>query len=424
MKRPLPYRIRKPLTGRLVWPRISAAFAAVAIVASLLAIWPGTASADIKVSEDDIEDHVEGPSGYGWLDEWDLSQGAGFVNTNGPHSGASHLRLRGEGASAVRSAEVVGESSLRLRLWARVRNLDDNEAVIEVSGNGSTYAELIRWNDGDQGDYAFFDFDLAATGLSFVSQVWVRARISGDDDEGDLFVDDIELVNSVENPDPQDPGGTPIVLDSNFADWSGKSNIADPSGDQSGSSRRDIAALYWANNIDEGVNYHMIERHTENGQPFDGDNGQSNSARYILYIDTNNNGSYSDPADRRAIISYDPKNSEGRTKVKVYPANSNSKIADSGWNDWGETRGEGGLRVEFPLDWNDLGISFGGVIRMYAVSYDGSSNSPDIRDRAPDGNADIQWSPASVLGPLLLGAAGAFGIVFIWFLSRRRRLWT
>ena len=84
-----------------------------------------------------------------------------------------------------------------------------------------------------------------------------------------LTADDIELVNTVDDPDPPPaPGSTPIEIDGSFADWIGKANIADPSADQSGSSRHDIAILYWANNIDEGVNYHMIERHTTDGLPF------------------------------------------------------------------------------------------------------------------------------------------------------------
>ena len=425
MNRLMPNGIRLMARHRS-WSRFLAALIAVGFAAAILAVQPETARADIPISSDDFEEHEEGPTGFGWLDDWTFSGNVDYLDSNGPHSGTSHLRLDGDGASAIRTAEVTGESSLRLRLWVRTENFDDDgKAVIEVSENGSTYVELRRWDEDDASDYAFFDFDLSTTGLSFGSQLWLRARTTGDDDGGQLFIDEIELVNSGENSDPPpEPGTVPIEVDGDFTDWSGKANISDLSGDQSGSSRRDIAALYWANNIDEGVNYHMIERHTSDGQPFDGGNGQSGSARYILYIDTNNNGNYSESSDRRAVVYYDPRRTVGRTKVRIYPANSNQKIADSGWHNWGETRNEGGLRVEFPLEWDDLGISFGGVIRMYVVAYSDWSSSPNIRDRAPDGNADIQWSPASVLGPLLLGAAGTVGVVFIWYLSRRRRLWT
>lgn len=389
------------------------------------ALTPRTASADLPIARDGFEEHEQGPTGHGWLNDWSLDEDSELLDTGGPHSGNSHLRLRGNNAWAARSAEVTGESSLRLRLWARLNGLADSEAVVEVSSDGSTYVELARWGRDDEGPYTFHDFDLSVTGLSFVSQFWVRARVDGDGDEGELFIDEVEVVNSVEVPDaPPDPGIAPINLDSLFDDWTGRANIADAAGDQVGSDRHDIAGFYWANNIDEGVNYHMIERHTRDGQPFNGENGQTFWARYMLHIDANNNGDYSESEDRRAVITYVPGNNSSMVNVKVYPANSLNKVFDSGWNDWGDSRSEGGLRVEFPLDWDDLGISFGGVIRMYATSFNGLSVFPVITDRVPDGNADIQWSPASVLGPWLLGGASVAGIVLIWLLSRRRRLWT
>ena len=168
----------------------------------------------------------------------------------------------------------------------------------------------------------------------------------------------------------------------------------------------------------------MLERHTTDGQPFDGTNGQGWYARYLIYIDTNNNGDYDDDGDRRAVITYIARTHNSLVNVKIYPPNSFRKISDSGWHDWGESRSEGGLRVEFPLDWDDLGIEFGDVIRLYAVSFSGLSIHPNVRDRVPDGDADIQWSPASVLGPWLLAAGSVAGIAVIWYVSRRRKLWT
>ena len=111
-------------------------------------------------------------------------------------------------------------------------------------------------------------------------------------------------------------------------------------------------------------------------------------------------------------------------KVKIYEATSFEKVYDSGWNDWGDSRSEGGLRVEFALDWDDIGIEFGNAMRMYAVSYSGLSSDPTLMDRGPDGNADIQWSPASILGPVVLAIATSLGILVVWYISRRRKLWT
>lgn len=400
---------------------------AIGVVSLMHLVTSAPVSADIHIAGDDYEDHLDGPSGFGWLDEWEFSGNAGYTDSDDPHSGTSHLQIRGRNSSAVRVAEVTGESSLVLKLWARAESLDNNRAVLEVSNNGRRYRELTRWNSqNDDGPYVFFEFDLAEVDVEFDEQVWVRVRIRGGSrTNGELFIDDIEIVNASEDPDPiPDPNTPPITLDSLFGEWPGKAHLADAFGDQSGSSRNDIAAFYWANNIDEEVNFHMLERHTKDGKPFDGSNGQPAWVRYIVYVDTNNNGNYSDSGDRRAVVTYVPTRNRSLVNVKVYPADSFRKISNSGWNDWGESRREGGLKVEFAIDWEDLGIEFGSVIRMYAVSFTGLSISPHIADRVPDGNADIQWSPASVLGPWLLGAASVAGIGVIWFLSRRRKLWT
>ncbi len=248
----------------------------------------------------------------------------------------------------------------------------------------------------------------------------------GDDDQGEgrLFIDEIEIAATGQSPDPPPTSDTDIIIDGQFSDWEGKANLPDPFDDQIGSSIFDVAALYWANNIDQEINFHMIERHTTDGQPFDGSNGQGWLARYMLYIDTNNNGDYTDDDDRRAVITYVATGHSSAVNVRIYEADSSEKISDSGWNDWGDSMAEGALRVEFPLDWTDLGIEFGDVIRMYAVSFSGLSFDPHVRDRVPDGNADIQWSPASVLGPWLLAVGSIAGIAVIWYISRRRKLWT
>lgn len=405
--------------------RVAALVFSVALLGLIIALLTtNNANASVIIAEDDFEGHAEGPTGYGWLDDWEFEENVDYRNNQGPYEGDSHLMLRGEGASAVRSADISGDSSLRLQVWVKEDNFDDNTGVIEVSADGSNYVELNEWDDDE--DYAFFDFDLSTTGLSFTTQIWVRARILGDDNnDGRLYLDNLVLLNSEDDPEPEPPtSGNPVLVDGQFSDWPGKANLGDAFNDNSGSDRNDIATFYWANNIDEEINYHMLERHTTDRLPYDGTNGQNGLVRYLVYIDTNNNGDYSEGEDRRVIVTYVPTPSRSLVNVKIYPGDSFSKISNSGWNDWGDSRNDGGLRVEFPLDWDDLDIQFGGVIRMYAVSFDGLGPFPIIRDRVPDGNADIQWSPASVLGPWLLGAAGIFGIFAIWYISRRRRLWT
>lgn len=422
MKTFLPYEIH----GMSKRPHAGIALLVIALVIAFsvfAALTPGFARASVVIAEDDFEGHQQDSTGHGWLDEWSFNADVDFRNNGRPHGGNSHLRLRDEDASAVRSVEVTGESSLRLQVWVKEEDFDGDTAVIEVSNDGTTYVELHEWDDDN--DYAFFDFDLAATGLTFPTQIWIRARILGDEDEGTLYIDDLVLLNSDDDPEPDPPtSGVPVLIDGQFPDWPGKANLSDVSGDQTGSTRGDISTFYWANNIDEEINFHMLERHTTDGQPLNGSNGQNGIIRYFVHIDTNNNGNYTESEDRRAIVTYAPTSNSSVVNVKVYPGDSFSKISDSGWNDWGDSKSEGGLRVEFPLNWDDLDIQFGGVIRMYAESFDGLGIFPIVRDRVPDGNADIQWSPASVLGPWLLGAASIVGIFVIWFISRRRRLWT
>ncbi len=411
-----------------------AASIALGIIALVLIVAPRIASAESSVAGDDFEGGI--PTGFGWLDEWNFFDDARITEESGPHQGQNHLRLRNSGAAAVRSVDTSGEIDLRLRFWARGSDFDDGGAVIEVSEDGSNYVTVQSWGEDDEdGQYTFYDIDLSTTGLSFNDRLWFRARVTGESDdddeeeedgEGELVIDEIELVNTSTTPDPNpEPDTTPIVIDGKFDEWDGKAHLDDAYNDQTGSHRHDIAAFYWANNIDEEINYHMIERHTTDGQPLDDDeNAQEQSARFIVYMDTNNNGEFFESGDRRAVVTYVPHEESSSVNVKIYPGDSNQKISDSGWNDWGDSEEEGGLRVEFPLDWNDLGIQFGDVIRMYTVSFYGVSSNPFITDRVPDGDADIQWSPASVLGPWLLGAASVAGIAAIWFISRRRRLWT
>jgi hypothetical protein len=213
----------------------------------------------------------------------------------------------------------------------------------------------------------------------------------------------------------------PITIDGSFSDWAGQAFLTDPFDDQESGHEYDLHEMYWANNLNEEVNYHMIKRHTTDGDPFDGDNGQEKHGHYLLYIDGNNNGDFTESSDRIVEIHYDPKK-DGQVKVKVRAADSPAVISDTSQNNWGETKGEGGLRVEFGLSWDDLGIDLGDVIRMYLISYKGKVHDPEERDRLPD-TGDIQWSPASIFGPVLLAIVTGFGIFVIWW-YRGRRTWT
>ena len=216
------------------------------------------------------------------------------------------------------------------------------------------------------------------------------------------------------------PAGV-ITIDGSFSDWQGQAFISDPCEDNTGSEENDLHEFYWANNLNEEVNYHMIKRHTIECAPFDGGNEQEKDAKFILYIDGNNDGDFTSSSDREIEIKHDPDNG-GAVKVKVRFAHNDNTISDSGWNNWGESDGEGGLRLEFALSWDDLGISLGDVIRMYVISYSGSVSNPNERDRLPD-SGDIQWSPASIFGPIILALVTGLGVFAIWWF-RGRHIWT
>ncbi len=212
-----------------------------------------------------------------------------------------------------------------------------------------------------------------------------------------------------------------MTIDGSFSDWGGQAFISDPFDDHTATNHKfDLHELYWANNVDEEFNYHMIKRHTPDGLPFSGANWQNAAGTYILYIDTNDDGVFTSSGDRKVEIRHEPNNG-GRVRVKVRFAHNNNVISNTGWNNWGETKAEGGLRAEFALDWDDLGISLGAVIRMYLVSYSNTVGNPNERDRLPD-SGDVQWSPASIFGPILLAVVTGLGIVVIWWF-RGRRVW-
>jgi len=219
-------------------------------------------------------------------------------------------------------------------------------------------------------------------------------------------------------PVPTPPAGA-ITIDGVFPDWSGQAFLVDPYDDQSGDYQNDLHELYWANNLNEEVNYHMIKRHTQDGLAFDGSNENDKKGKFYLYVDTNNNGDFDESVDRKVEVTHESNNG-GRVKVKVRQSDNDNIISDSGWNDWGEPEGTGGLRAEFALSWSDLGISLGDVIRMYVVTYGGKNK--DVKDRLPD-SGDVQWSPASILGPVVLALVTGLGIFVIWW-YRGRRTWT
>ena len=403
--------------GKIRWLVI----AAVALTAPLAAT--GVAYAALSVASDGFESgDVAG--GLGWIDSWTLAGSTGYFTSGAPQEGATHLRLKGT-SSATRSVDLTGESDAHLLFWAKLSGLKAaNTGSASLSTDGVVFTPAVSWTQADSdGVYRSYDVDLGSLGLLPAGQVWIRVEFAGTG-PALMYIDAVDVTNTVATADPlPSTSGSVITIDSVFTDWSGQAVISDSYNDQSGAQSGDLANLYWANNLDQEVNFHMVERHTTDGLVLGGGNGQTAKLDFILYVDVNDDGNFTTSEDRLVQVNYVPEASGGQARVRVRYADTAAKIFDSGWYDWGDTISEGGLRFEFPVAWSDLGFSFGSVVRMYGVSYDGTVASPVINDRIPDGTGDVQWSPASILGLWLLAALGALGILAIWYF-RGRRVWT
>ena len=216
-------------------------------------------------------------------------------------------------------------------------------------------------------------------------------------------------------PDPDFPPApeADIKLDGEFKDWEGIPNLVDvPSGDAT-RPEGDLYRMFWANDVNGTTIFWQIERYGSDGLPFgelDLTNEQTKKVKYTVFIDANNNGDFDDNIDRHVRVSYDPRPSDSMVTVDVRPAQGGNWKNITKNQDYGDSEGEGGHRVEFAVSWSDLGISFGQPIRMIVES--------DRDDRLPN-TGDIQWSPASILGLPVLIVLFLAGVIVIWWFKGR-----
>jgi hypothetical protein len=198
----------------------------------------------------------------------------------------------------------------------------------------------------------------------------------------------------------------PIVLDGVFADWAGKANIADASGDAK-KDERDITGFWWADNVAESRFEWKVDRVSS-----------QKKVTYVLHVDANNNGDFDDNADREVEVVYEPRKKDSHVDVKVRYGDTRNTISQTKKNDWGESEEEGGRHVEFMATFADLGIVPGEAIRFYVTASKGKSEE----DRAPD-TGNIQWSVVNVFGYPLLAGFMIGASLFIWRF-RGRSSWT
>jgi hypothetical protein len=184
-----------------------------------------------------------------------------------------------------------------------------------------------------------------------------------------------------------------IVLDGQFSDWLGQPNVPDVQGDAK-NKQSDLANFYFTNNSATDYLYFMAERW----------NSGAEGLELLLYIDANNNGNYSETADRIISVSYKPY-PNGRTTVALYDGRWGflSHIAND--LSWGEPKK--GKRVEWGVTYSDLGIAPFQTIRMQLVSNHGNNLS--------DGVQEVQWSPANALGWYLLIFLTLVGLGWVYY---------
>lgn len=185
-----------------------------------------------------------------------------------------------------------------------------------------------------------------------------------------------------------------LVMDGQFADWEGQANLTDPV--DMDKDNGDIVQFSWANDNDNNL-YFYIKR-LESPQP----------ENFEIYIDLDNNGSYSDETDALIRVFYHPKQDK---EVKVVVNQYHNNYHYSG--PWGASAEEGGQELEFSIPAGALALSPGQSLRMFVAS---------THDRLPD-NGDILWSPIPIMAKSTLFMAGAGVLALLaWSLKRKTRI--
>lgn len=198
------------------------------------------------------------------------------------------------------------------------------------------------------------------------------------------------------------------AVDGVFADWAEQGHVNDPTGD--GTPNTDIVAFYFWTTPNQERCYFMMQRvPPQSGNP---------AVFYGIFLDTNNNGTYTDPTDRMLLIYYNPRQNDSEVSLTVLSANG-QVISQSG-GDWGESMAEGGSRVEWSVSFQDLGIYAHQTVNMFAMA--AQSRNLQNADRVPD-SGDITWTPIPALGLAALIAVVAIAIGLTWH-KRGRYMWS
>jgi len=240
---------------------------------------------------------------------------------------------------------------------------------------------------------------------------------------------------------------TPIVIDGEFSDWEAQAHLEDPY-DDTKHHWDDVRYWYWGTNDGVSAVYFMVQRYEHHGQFYEeggpeeepaalpeiagiaeGQGKDKKQVHYTIFVDCDNNGRFGEPTDAVVYADHYPKY-YGFTLVSVF--RGGSRYTYSGM--WGDSDEEGGLRVEWIVTFQHLGIQPGQVLRLVLFAQDKRDDwmSPapmaqyeDLvrrreADRIPD-RGDLQWAPISTLGDYGWLALVAAGVAVPAILARKRK---
>jgi hypothetical protein len=122
---------------------------------------------------------------------WTVS-GDASIQTNGPHEGNYHARLRRNTGDLQRTVDVSGLSDVTLQFWSRVESFEgSDQAHVRVSGDGVNWTTLQTFSGGDS-DNQYRFHELAVPDLGDTLFVRFDAEMSAPNDI--WYLDDIAVL--------------------------------------------------------------------------------------------------------------------------------------------------------------------------------------------------------------------------------------
>jgi hypothetical protein len=131
--------------------------------------------------------------GTGWLAAWTTSGDIANVTSPAPHTGTHEARLRRNTGYMKRSVTIAGQSTVRVKFWAKGSSFETGETgAVLVSFNGTTWTTIKTFTQAEANNtWRSFDLPVTMTG----STLWVAfdANMSGTGDN--WYIDDVSVTN-------------------------------------------------------------------------------------------------------------------------------------------------------------------------------------------------------------------------------------